>query len=704
MFGSRLAVIVGAGVSLDPPSNLLDGWTFMDQVLRRAAPPDVPADWVRAGLERPKRRLSRPGELLRFELAMMALVDSGLDDDLAVLECLARCKVPNRNHRMLAELARSGVVVLTTNFDDLIERAYAELPDAPPLHVGVFDAEFPDRAPEPDDGPALWKLHGSFERDGVDTRASLQATMTSVLALTQTGRRYRFLAAVLEAMDVLVVGYSGWDDFDIVPVIARTPSQRRLTWTMHEDTDRFRVRDARSARADLNANWESDAVGLDRVLLNLDADGETLRDPAHVCQLYGRTGQVLQQLCAERELKLPDPAQHEPYRFGRAFPQETEAFFDDWAAHFTTAPWRRYAFLRSAFELRLQRHDARAIKRRVDAHAEPEVTPESGPRDQVPRLVDLFNELDPAYPPDGRDSDRLTQLADVTAGLREQLAPRDDIVALRLLGCLAYFLVSTHQSDLFFVQSAVLARREGRLGQELATLLNWREFWRRRFADARFDDVFASDEAIAFSEEAGDLSVVSDISLRVGDTDELRPLAAYPEDAVDRRIAQLEEEIGYLPRVAKDELTVPLLAALEEYGDNIDELAARTRRFRRHAVDVGDVDGEAECTLRLAHVMRAIAFRNAQGLETRTRPFEIVEGVGEVPRSVIEMVRVAELERLMSYRVEEVWLDPIPWRDWASDHPHLRRRIRASMWGRVSARSRAMTTAHAIASRVRRHA
>jgi hypothetical protein len=218
---------------------------------------------------------------------MKALVESGLDDDLAVLECLAAWTTPNHNHRMLAALARRGVVVLTTNFDDLIEQAYRELPGAPPLHVAVFDEDFPDGAPEPADGPALWKLHGSFVRAGADTRSSLQATMTRVLALTQTGRRYRFLASVLAAMDVLVVGYSGWGDFDVVPVIARTASPYRLTWTMHEESDGFRLRD--SGEDELDAAWETDVVGLDRVLLNVDGDGRPVRAPEHVRQLFGRT-------------------------------------------------------------------------------------------------------------------------------------------------------------------------------------------------------------------------------------------------------------------------------------------------------------------------------------------------------------------------------------------------------------------------------
>lgn len=91
------AVLVGAGISLDPPSNLLDGASFLRKVLLRAAPPNL-ISWVERGLERPQQRISRPDEFLRFEHAMQALSTSGLDSEIRVLDCLGECRSPNRNH------------------------------------------------------------------------------------------------------------------------------------------------------------------------------------------------------------------------------------------------------------------------------------------------------------------------------------------------------------------------------------------------------------------------------------------------------------------------------------------------------------------------------------------------------------------------------------------------------------------------------
>ena len=38
---TRIAVLAGAGISLETPSNLMDGWNFMFEVLCRALPSDV---------------------------------------------------------------------------------------------------------------------------------------------------------------------------------------------------------------------------------------------------------------------------------------------------------------------------------------------------------------------------------------------------------------------------------------------------------------------------------------------------------------------------------------------------------------------------------------------------------------------------------------------------------------------------------------
>lgn len=112
---------------------------------------------------------------------------------------------PNINHHVLAELARHGrlQVVLTTNFDTLVERAMR----AAGVPVRVMDAltSPPPEAARPADEVMVVKLHGTASRKS---------------ALVDLGSQKRrglpnawldWLQSAFEGADVLVVGFSGAD-------------------------------------------------------------------------------------------------------------------------------------------------------------------------------------------------------------------------------------------------------------------------------------------------------------------------------------------------------------------------------------------------------------------------------------------------------------------------------------------------------------
>src|ERR1044072_5800137 len=165
--GTSLAILAGAGISLDSPSNLLAGRDFMDAVLSRIMPKEIDSDTAQSLISVPSDRHFRPGEYIRFETLMGELVQSRIDPDLHVLDCLDECEHPNFNHYVLAELVRRGSVVMTTNFDRLIEVAYQRTakPGELPLRVVYNDAQFPSDGPSHSKEPVLWKLHGSLSVD-----------------------------------------------------------------------------------------------------------------------------------------------------------------------------------------------------------------------------------------------------------------------------------------------------------------------------------------------------------------------------------------------------------------------------------------------------------------------------------------------------------------------------------------------------------
>src|SRR6201996_3750352 len=200
-----LAVLAGAGISLDSPSNLLSGWNFMDAVLSRVMPNEVDRETRRSLISVPRDRQFRPGEYIRFETLMMEL-ESSIDPGLHVLDCLDECAHPNVSHYVLAELLRRGAIVMTTNFDHLIEIAFERTvkPGEPALRVVHDNARFETTDSTDAQTPTLWKLHGSLTVDGNATRESVQATPVQVMSPGLSGNKRGLLRGVLASKDLLV--------------------------------------------------------------------------------------------------------------------------------------------------------------------------------------------------------------------------------------------------------------------------------------------------------------------------------------------------------------------------------------------------------------------------------------------------------------------------------------------------------------------
>lgn len=132
---------------------------------------------------------------------------------------------PNANHHALAQLAREGRLraLVTTNFDTLIERAFAE--QGVPLQVAATAREI--SAATPGERCVLYKVHGSAAG-----RASFVDTVgQKVRGLPPAVRTS--LATLFADHHVLVVGYGGADlEFrdDYLALAAARESPYGLTW------------------------------------------------------------------------------------------------------------------------------------------------------------------------------------------------------------------------------------------------------------------------------------------------------------------------------------------------------------------------------------------------------------------------------------------------------------------------------------------
>lgn len=116
---SDLTVIVGAGGSWRAglPTALELADDILGKAIRNRDVAEELRQWCRA--DHAQRR--HPYDYLRFE-SLMAVIAELIDPHLVVLRCLERAQRPSPLQRRLAELAAGGALLITPNFDDLLER------------------------------------------------------------------------------------------------------------------------------------------------------------------------------------------------------------------------------------------------------------------------------------------------------------------------------------------------------------------------------------------------------------------------------------------------------------------------------------------------------------------------------------------------------------------------------------------------------
>jgi tetratricopeptide (TPR) repeat protein len=267
----RLAFLVGAGVSIPAPSNMMSGNSFTSGVIARIASNKKIGRQLRELCESERQDRRNDGDFIRFE-GLMQTLQENCDPNLDILSCFSDCIVPNRNHHVLASLIHKGHFVFTTNFDNLIELAFHNPWDCCALiNEKEFYDYFKDRkALSSSRGNKrklknpLFKLHGSLKRyDGngwVDSRESIKATLRAVgksgdQLLYEPAKR-QALSSVVQKYDLVVLGYSGYDDFDIGSLLRSIPSERKVIWINHCAQERMHTYvDFVNGQRDKNGNF-----------------------------------------------------------------------------------------------------------------------------------------------------------------------------------------------------------------------------------------------------------------------------------------------------------------------------------------------------------------------------------------------------------------------------------------------------------------
>lgn len=204
----RLAILCGAGISAPPPASLPLAADLVQQTIHRLLRPYE--SWLRPLAIRPEMLFSylyRKDAVATFDAIRQALSTGGF----------------NRLHDFCAQVIERGGAVVTTNFDTLIEAALHARAIA--FHRSTLACRVRNEV--------LFKIHGS-----IDDAASLALTIDQVGAGLGP-ERSRSLRALLRGRVVLVLGYSGNDQLDILPVL-RAAGYNRIIWIVHDSAAGWR--------------------------------------------------------------------------------------------------------------------------------------------------------------------------------------------------------------------------------------------------------------------------------------------------------------------------------------------------------------------------------------------------------------------------------------------------------------------------------
>lgn len=198
--GRRLVVLAGAGVSR--ASGLPIVLDLTDAIL------------ARLGCLCSEREALRAAQV-PFELFIETLTI--FSDVIPLYEIYAGGR-PGTFHQLCGKMAQSGrlAAILTTNFDDLFERALSDV--GIELDVVFLEEQFFSWRPG-DTGIPVLKVHGSI----VDVD-SLGITIRRVAGQRGVAARDALLRTGLQetgADAFLVAGYSGSDKFDLTPILRR---------------------------------------------------------------------------------------------------------------------------------------------------------------------------------------------------------------------------------------------------------------------------------------------------------------------------------------------------------------------------------------------------------------------------------------------------------------------------------------------------
>ncbi|GAH69490.1 unnamed protein product, partial [marine sediment metagenome] len=172
---------------------------------------------------------------------------NSLNDDLKFLDFYFENDKPNIEHFVLGEMLKRGHYVMTSNFDFLIEHALLQTDYPKKKIIPVITEKDYERFSDPEKlfknkRIPVYKLHGSPKNiiTGEDTRNSFINTLKLIGSNHMKNNIIQlepFKAQMLEYISnkrsLIIIGYSGKNDSDLVSTLKTMKGLKNLIWINH---------------------------------------------------------------------------------------------------------------------------------------------------------------------------------------------------------------------------------------------------------------------------------------------------------------------------------------------------------------------------------------------------------------------------------------------------------------------------------------
>ncbi len=284
---AKLTFLVGAGCSVDAPSCLPAGRDMMEAIIKYSC------------AESEIEKILKLKEL-RFE-ALVEIIRDRLDPELKLIDYYGICDTPNLQHFFLAEMMKKGHFVMTTNFDFLIEYALEQSGVPKNEIVPVITKQDFETYSTPNElvnegKKLIYKIHGSTKNiiTKENTRDSLIATIKAFGSGKEGENVFQvepFKRPLFENISsnrtLVVIGYSGSDDFDIVPTLMVLKKLKNIIWINYIQDDGGREKIYEINEAALGKPEQSDKVN------QILADIYRMHNAEHVYRVDANTTRLL---------------------------------------------------------------------------------------------------------------------------------------------------------------------------------------------------------------------------------------------------------------------------------------------------------------------------------------------------------------------------------------------------------------------------